>query len=106
MTWYADMLPHTITYQIPSGVSNYGDVTHSAQATASALVEEYVETIRLPSGDELQTTHRVATTVELPVESLLWLPGDNTSSADDSKKVRQSKRAEDFDGVGLTEVLL
>jgi hypothetical protein len=81
MPAWSHLLDKTVSYKAPSGVSSAGDLTYGATQTASARVEQYTKIVKTSGGEERQTTHRIVTEVEIPVDARVWLPGETVTDS-------------------------
>lgn len=98
---YAALLTDTVTVATMSGVDAHGDPAFNAQTTMSARVEHGTRLIYGSDGAERQCEAVVATTEEIPMGSMIWLPGANTSNDNESKRPILIKKASNPSG-GLT----
>lgn len=74
---FTHLLPDTITYAPPSGVSTQGDATYGAQVELPARVEYDYKIVAVGDGKHRELTHWIGTETEIPLGSRVWLPGDN-----------------------------
>jgi hypothetical protein len=83
-------LTATVTYATPSGRSTHGDVTYATQVAIPARVV-YGKTLRYGASNEVMTADAVISLIEIPVEALVWLPGDDTTSTSAGRRVITAK---------------
>lgn len=98
---YAALLTDTVTVATMSGRDSHGDPTFNAPATMNARVEFGTRLVYGAGGTERQCEAVVATTEEIPMGSMIWLPGANTSNDNESKRPILIKKASNPSG-GLT----
>lgn len=96
MDWSHRLLS-AVTYKTRSGFSD-GDYTWSAASTAKCRVEQYPRIVQGVGGEELQASHRVATTTNIPVHARVWLPGADTNDDSESYAVLRREEAYLLDG--------
>jgi hypothetical protein len=87
----------TITYSSPASFSD-GDMTQSAQATATGRWEERYSVTTMSGGEQRATTHNFATTTAIPLESLVWGPGSDTTDQGDALRILARNFAKTLDG--------
>jgi len=87
------MLDATVTFSPPASVSAAGDPTFGAQTTARARVEYGTKFIYGRDNTELQCEAVIASDVEIPMGSRIWLPGTNPSDNNAAKRPLTVKRA-------------
>ena len=89
----AHLLTDTITYQLETGLSGAGAVTWGSQATTPARVEWGTKTVVGLDGTRRESEAAVATDIEIPNGSRVWLPGADTSSVNEAKRPILTKKA-------------
>jgi len=81
---WSHLLTKTVTYALRNGVNASGSPTYASQLTCSAMIEEMVSRVQVGESIEWKTYHKVATEVDLPHGTRVWLPaasvGDNNAS--------------------------
>ena len=95
MDW-AHRFNDTLSY---AGKASYsgGNFTYAAATTFVGRLEEFTSVVRGIGGEEVTTSHRVATTTALPEGTRVWLPGRDTDDASESLAVLRQERAKIID---------
>jgi hypothetical protein len=96
MDWTHRLLS-TITYQTKAGFSD-GDFTWNTAATAKARVWQQYRVTTGAGGQELVTTHQVATQTDIPEGARVWIPGGDTTKVGESFSVLFRETADTLDG--------
>lgn len=100
------MLTDTVTYKQRTGVSTAGDPTYGSALTASARVEHGRKIVQV-DGEQVVFEHWFTTETELKPEWRCWLPGDDTTKDEESRRVVHVRKAATPDGLTtLFEVYL
>ena len=84
------LFTETISFAEPTGLSNSADRTFGAVATAAARVEHGSFLVRDTDGNMREVTTLVITETAISSGARVWLPGDDTTDGNESKKI--SKR--------------
>jgi len=87
----------TLSYKVPSGVSD-GDLSYGSLLTAAARIEEYPRVIKGTSGEEIVTSHQVATETDIPIEARCWVNTSETGDNDKGLRILQRRKANTIDG--------
>lgn len=87
------LMTETITYAPFTGRDGDGKPTFSAQVTATARVEERTKRVRDADGKEVITSTQVATTAAIKTQDRVWLPGADTTKANEGRKPVAFSRA-------------
>ena len=95
---FSHRLLETISYSLPSGKSNDGDLTYSAVSTTKARITRREDIVGEAGGEGVATSIVVATEIELPVDTRVWMPGVSTSNVNDSERVKSREYASTLDG--------
>lgn len=74
-------------------------LTFSAQTTAAARVQSSKAFVRDAAGESVLTAYCVYTQAAITLQHRLWLPGDNTAAATQSRRVLKVDDLTDGEGV-------
>lgn len=97
----APLMTHTVTLAAASSVSNFSDVTYAAQTTIKARVEHRRTLAIDASGNRVSAEHTVISESEIKLSDRVWLPGDDTSEANEARRPISVGNA-DIPGSGYT----
>ena len=100
------LLTDRVSFKAPSGLDSYGDPTLGSLTTLAARVEYDVKHVASSGGVRRDQVTRVLTTTEIPIGSLLWLPGTDTAQVNQAKTVDNARRASLPGGASLFEAVL
>jgi hypothetical protein len=100
------LMTQDVTYAVKSGRSSSGDPSYGAQSTVKARWEKKAKLVISADGNEEAAEGRLVSETEIPLLSRVWLPGDNTSEINESKKPINVGKAQTPDGYTLYEVWL
>jgi len=108
MTAITHILTDTVTYATQTGsFDSSGDPAYNAQATAVCRHEIGTFLVKDEEGVERQATDRVATETDIPANARIWLPGDDTSDANESRQIISRRKASNPSGsITLVEIFL
>ena len=87
----------TITYKSKASFSD-GDFTYGTAATAKARVWEQNKIIPGPGGQQVASTHAVATEADLEEGTRVWLAGATVSDVTESYAILRRQTASMLDG--------
>lgn len=76
----------SIKVKARSSLSAGGDQTWGTAATIAARVYYVTDKVELPSGEIKNTTHKIITETEIPLTSLVFLPGDAGTNDDTGRR--------------------
>ncbi len=79
MNALAHLMTETISIKTRSGATTYGDPTFNAVSTMSARVERKARKLRDMDGNEWETSHVIASLEEIPLGTMIWFAGADTS---------------------------
>lgn len=68
-----------VTYAVRDGVTDSGDPQFGPQRTVRARHDRDSRRLIDPQGNERDVRHKVMSSVEIPMDSEVWLPGENTN---------------------------
>jgi len=87
------------SFDYSAGMS-YSDGTYSPTSTASGLGrwEEDYKVISISGGEEKTSTHKLGTTVDIPLNGLVWGPLANSANRGEALRVLGRKYARTLDG--------
>lgn len=77
---FAPLLTQTVSYKVPSTRDSSGDWSYGSLLTTLARVERRQGTVRSEGGEISEFEIVLVTSIDLPDDALIWLPGDDTSS--------------------------
>ena len=103
MDW-SHRLIDTLGYKAQSSVSD-GDITYGSLVSFTGRLEEYPSIVRGTSGEDIVTSHRVATETDVPPDALVWTNTSQASDASKSLRVLEKRKAKTLDG-GYTLYIL
>lgn len=83
----ASWFSNTVTIQVPSGISNFGDLTYAAQTTVLGRLQAKRTLIKANDGTMLISDHVFYSTTEIPPDARIWLPEDSTGDNDTARRV-------------------
>ncbi len=90
---YASLLTDTVTIALQTGITTSGDPTYGAKTTIKARVEYGTKLVYGADGSAKECEASLATMTELPMQTRIWLPGDNTGDNNAAKRPILTKRA-------------
>ena len=87
VTQASHLFTETISFAEPTGLGNSGDRTFGAVTTAAARVEHGSFLVRGTDGNMREFKTLVITETAISSAARVWLPGDDTTDGNESKKI-------------------
>ncbi len=87
------LMTDTVTYAPVTDRSNGGQAVYGSQVPIPARVDEGSFKVTGPDGVERVGGHRVTSETEIPTNARVWLPDDDTSDNNTSRRVIGRKKS-------------
>jgi len=88
------LLTQEVTVKTESGRSLSGAISFSSPEIKKARIERKAKLVLDANGGQRQTSHVIVTETQIPMESRVWLPGDDTAVSNDARTVVMLEEAE------------
>lgn len=106
MSSFDNLLTDRVVFDLLVGHDGNGDPKYGARHTIDAKVEGEIKKVTNTEGNEEVSRHRIASAVEIPIDSRVWLPGDDPDNEVLCKKPLAVARAATPDELELFETRL
>ncbi len=90
-------LKETVTVSDRIDVNEFGDPVYGDSREVKAKVENVVEKILTPEGNERESGHKIITEEKIKMDSRIWLPGEDVTDQNASRRPLTIRSNSTFD---------